>query len=121
MSFIILWQGVGLLGGAFAELTDAGISRGSRDKLLHALEPLVHRATTSGDATDGSRLLAIKDLRAKRAGSLIDVDVTVDVAHTISVLATSELEGRITQLLKDTRSEVSEVRVKFHPVENSSP
>lgn len=119
VSFVILHQGVALLGGAFAELTDAGISKSSRDKLLHALDPVLNLTSTSGDATEGPRVLAIKELRAKRAGSLINVDLTVDVPHTMTVLATSKLEGKMTQLLKDARKEVSEVRVKFHPVEDS--
>lgn len=123
MSFVILQQGVGLLGGAFAELTDAGIPTSAQDKLLHALDPLLGSGTANGDATAipaGSRVLAVKELRAKRAGSLINVDLTVDVPHTMTVLATSELEGEITQLLRDARREVSEVRVKFYPVQDSS-
>lgn len=122
MSFVILRQGVELFGGAFAELTDAGISKSARDKLLRALDPLLRRGATSGDASavsEYSRVLAISELRAKRAGSLMIVDLTVDVSPTLTVLATSELEKEITQLLRDARREVSEVRVKFHPVEDS--
>lgn len=123
MSFVILQQGVALLGGAFAELTDAGISKSSRDELLHALDPLLHRDVTNVHAiavSEGPRILAIKVLKARRAGSLINVDLAVDVPHTMTVLATSELEGKITQKLRDARREVSEVRVKFHPVEECS-
>lgn len=124
MSFVILAQGVELFGGAFAELTDAGISTSSRDKLLRALDPLLHLGATNGDASAVSeserhRVLAIRELRAKRAGSLMIVDLTVDVSRTMTVQATSELEAKITQLLRDARREVSEVRVKFHPVEDS--
>lgn len=124
MSFVILAQGVELFGGAFAELTDAGISTNSRDKLLRALDPLLQRGATNGDASavlesERPRVLAIRELRAKRAGSLMIVDLTVDVSRTMTVQATSELEAKITQLLRDARREVSEVRVKFHPVEDS--
>jgi len=122
VSFVILWQGVELLGGAFAELTDAGISKSSRDKLLRALDPLLRRSATSGDSSavsECARVLAIRELRAKRAGSLMIVDLTVDVSPTLTVLTTSELEEKITQLLREARREVSEVRVKFHPVEDS--
>ena len=117
MSFVILRQGVGLLGGAFAEMTDAGISTRSRDKLVHALDPVL-RGAIDGDVSAGPRVLAIKELRAKRAGSLMSVDLTVDVPAAATVLAASQLEGKITQLLKDARKEVSEVKVKFHPVED---
>jgi len=109
-----------LFGGAFAELTDAGISKSSRDKLLRALDPLLQRSDNVTAVSEGARVLAIKELRAKRAGSLINVDLTVDVPHAMTVLATSELEQEITQLLKEARGEVSEVRVKFHPVEQNS-
>lgn len=122
MSFVILRQGVELFGGAFAELTDAGISKGSREKLVRALDPLLHRDAADGDdATDvskGPRVLAVRELRAKRAGSLINVDVAIEVPHTTTVLATSELEEEITRLLKDVRREVSEVRVRFYPIED---
>ncbi|KAF8558051.1 cation efflux protein [Imleria badia] len=119
---VILRQGVALLGGAFAELTDAGISKGARDNLVRALDPLVHPGAANGDATgvsQGTRVRAIRELRAKRAGSLIHVDLTVDVPPAMTVLATSELEEKIGQLLRDARREVSEVRVRFRPVEDS--
>ncbi|KAF8441492.1 cation efflux protein [Boletus edulis BED1] len=119
VSFVILRQGVGLFGGAFAELTDAGISKSSRDELVHALDPLLHHGATNGDATTvpkDTRVLAIKELRARRVGSLMHVDLIVEVPHTVTVLATSELEEEITRLLRDARKEVSEVRVRFHPV-----
>ncbi|KAF9222543.1 hypothetical protein BS17DRAFT_708242 [Gyrodon lividus] len=115
VSFVILRQGLALLGGAFAELTDAGISMSSHDKLLRALDPLLFH----GVVTDQHpRLLAVRELRAKRAGSLISVDLTADVPNATTVLATSELQEKITQLLKTARKEISEVRVKFHPVDD---
>ena len=122
VSLVIFRQGVGLFGGAFAELTDAGVSTGVRDKLVRALDPLVHPGATNGDAnavSQGSCVLAIRDLRATRAGSLIHVDLTVDVSPTMTVVATSELEDKMGQLLRDARREVSDVRVKFHPVEDN--
>ncbi|KAF8844678.1 cation efflux protein [Paxillus ammoniavirescens] len=122
VSFIIFWQGLALLRGAFAELTDAGIPKTSRDKLLRALDPLLSHgiATKQFHFDDPSKqhLLAIRELRAKRAGSLIIVDLTVDVPSTTTVLATLELESEITQLLKMARKEISEVRVKFHPTDD---
>jgi divalent metal cation (Fe/Co/Zn/Cd) transporter len=123
VSLVILRQGVGLFGGAFAELTDAGISNRSRDTLLRALDPLLRRDATNGDASAVSeserpRVLAIRELRAKRAGSSMIVDLTAHVPRTTTVLATSELEEEITQLLRDARREVSEVRVRFYPVDD---
>jgi divalent metal cation (Fe/Co/Zn/Cd) transporter len=122
VSFIIFWQGLALLRGAFAELTDAGIPKTSRDKLLRALDPLLsHGVATKQlhfDDPSKQHLLAIRELRAKRAGSLITVDLTVDVPSTTTVPATVELESKITQLLKKARKEISEVRVKFRPTDD---
>jgi divalent metal cation (Fe/Co/Zn/Cd) transporter len=122
VSFVILKQGLNLFGGAFADLTDAGISADSQRKLVQALNPLLsplspppstagngHRATTE--------LIAIRHLRAKRAGSLIYVDLTADVSSNMTVSSTSDLEEKISRILKEARREVSEVRVKFHPVD----
>lgn len=89
----------------------------SRDKLLRALDPLLHRSDNVTAVSEGARVFEIRELRATRAGSLIKVDLTVDVPHAMTVLATSELEQEITQLLRDARREVSEVRVRFCPVE----
>ncbi|EGN99786.1 hypothetical protein SERLA73DRAFT_180000 [Serpula lacrymans var. lacrymans S7.3] len=121
VSVVILWQGLGLFGGAFRELTDAGISSQSHTALIQTLEPLVSPSspipsTSNGDHYDNPRLLAIRHLRARRAGSLIYVDLTADVPETLHVHATSELEEKITRALKEARKEISEVRVKFHPV-----
>lgn len=119
---MILRQGAGLLGGAFAELTDGGISARSRDKLLRALDPLLDRGDVGAAASEGPRVLAIRELTAKRTGSLMSVDLTVDVPHTTTVQATSELEDKIMRLLKNARREVSEVtgRITFRPIESAS-
>ena len=121
VSFVILQQGVTLFRGAFAELMDAGISTRGQEKLMRALYPVLAHPATRDDVAGGPRVLAIRELRAKRAGSLIYVDLTVDVPNTMTVLATTELESKMNRLLKDARKEVSEVRVKFHPVEDSQP
>ncbi|KAF9244927.1 cation efflux protein, partial [Melanogaster broomeanus] len=124
VSLVILRQGLGLFAGAFAELTDAGISKSSHDKLLRALDPLLSYGVTTdhshsnGSSTRHPCLLAIRELRAKRAGSLITVDLAVDVPSTTSVLDTSELEEKIIELLKTAKKGISEVRVKFHPVDD---
>lgn len=104
-----------LLKGAFAELTDSGVSKSTHEKLLHALDPLLSEGVES--ARGVFRMLAIGQLRAKHAGSHITVDVTVNVSSTLTVLETSTLEEQITRRLKAARTEVSDVRVKFCPVD----
>ncbi|KAG6334252.1 hypothetical protein ID866_4843 [Astraeus odoratus] len=115
VSAVILQQGYALLKGAFGELTDAGVSESTRDKLLHALDPLLSEGPNSVDVT--LCLLAVRHLRAKRAGSVMFVDVAVDVPSTLTVLDMSALEEQITRRLREARAEVSEVRVKFCPVD----
>lgn len=115
VSAVILQQGYALLKDAFAELTDAGVSRSTRDKLLHALDPLLSKSVQSSHGA--SYILAIRDLRAKRVGSLIFVDVTADVPSTLTVLDTCRLEEQITRRLSEARREVSDVRVRFCPVD----
>lgn len=115
VSVVIFQQGYVLLKGAFAELTDAGVSKSTHKKLLHALDPLLSEGVES--ARGVLRMLAIEQLRAKHAGSHITVDVTVNVSSTLTVLETSTLEEQITRRLKAARTEVSDVRVKFCPVD----
>ncbi|KAG1734726.1 cation efflux family-domain-containing protein [Suillus paluster] len=125
VSFVILKQGLDLFGGAFAELTDAGISANSQRKLLRALDPLLSSPSPPSTSSSGNglhattELLAVRHLRAKRAGSLIYVDLTADVPSNMSVLATSQLEVKILRTLQEARKEISEVRVKFHPIEDA--
>jgi divalent metal cation (Fe/Co/Zn/Cd) transporter len=126
VSFVILRQGVGLLGGAFRDLTDAGVSPETRQALIRSLQPLLPPSSPSHPRTvllNGSLvhpLFGIRHLRAKRSGSLIFVDVTADVSGSLSIDDASLLDEKITETLKRTRREIAEVRVKFHPVDDSS-
>lgn len=125
VSVVILQQGFSLLAGAFGDLTDAGISPATRQKLTRELEPLIASQpsvpTSSVPlASTPSSLLGIRDLRGKRSGSLMFVDLTADVSGLLSVRETSELEAKITSTLKSARKEIAEVRVQFHPVEDDT-
>ena len=68
-------------------------------------------------ADHAQSLLAVQDLRAMRAGALMFVDVVAHVPRSLSVEDASVLEGRIARALKAARKEVSEVRVRFRPVD----
>ncbi|KDQ53548.1 hypothetical protein JAAARDRAFT_39236 [Jaapia argillacea MUCL 33604] len=129
VSVVILQQGLSILGGAFGELTDASVSSKSRASLTRALAPLVSPSTHSSshppspshllapsDRVERS-ILAIRNIRARRAGALVFVDLTADVPRTLSVEETSSLEGSISRTLKEAGKEVAEVRVKFNPVD----
>jgi len=121
VSIVILQQGLGLFIGAFGDLTDAGISQRTHRALTHVLEPLTSPPSSSSPQTPTtpqthSPLLAIHTLRAKRAGSLMFVDLTADVPPSLSVRETSELERKITKTLMEARREIVEVRVRFRGV-----
>ena len=108
---------------SFKQLTDAGVSQKTKSSLVRALAPLLPNAARTlpyegpGEAPRAEEvLLAVEDLRATRAGSLMFVDLTAKVARSASVQETSALEDRISRALKDAKKEVSEVRVRFVPV-----
>lgn len=112
MSLLILQQGVSIMGGAFSEITDASVSPGSQQKLTRALHPLVN-------AQEGPSVLAISDVRARRAGALTRVELTAAVPWSVTVGETAELEERIIGLVTAARGGVVEVRVKFKPVDGA--
>ncbi|KAI6026243.1 cation efflux protein [Pisolithus microcarpus] len=87
----------------YALLKDAS----TRDRFLHALDPLLSKSVES----------SIGAPCTKRVGSLIFVDVTADVPSTLTVLDTCRLEEQITHRLSEVRREVSDVRVRFCPVD----
>lgn len=123
MSFVILQQGIGLLVGAWGDLTDAGVSAKTRQSLKSTLKPLV--ASPSPSSADSASLLiskptvlAVSQLRARRAGSLIFVDLTAEVPRNLTVDELVFLEEKILQTLKESRKEVKEVHVKFRPVKD---
>lgn len=120
MSFLILQQGWGITLTSFRQLTDHGVSPQTRSSLIRALDPLLahpHSAsgTLSQRAPTAEQLLAVKDLRATRAGARMFVDLTARVPSTLSVADASTLEGRIARTLKDAKKEITEVRVRFEP------
>ncbi|KAJ7770145.1 mitochondrial iron ion transporter [Mycena maculata] len=114
VSIVILRQGVGLLYGAWGDLTDAGIPLDTRQALKQILDPLL---ASSASPSSSSSLLGIRYLRGRRAGSLVFVDLTAEVPKTLSVHDAVSLEGKISSTLKEARKEVTEVRVKFETVE----
>jgi divalent metal cation (Fe/Co/Zn/Cd) transporter len=119
---VILHQGWGILLGAWGQLTDKGVSVQTRDALIRALDPLLlHTAEAESGVNGGEirqprRLRAIRDLRARRAGSLMFVDLTADVDGTLSVSESSELEQEIDSTLRQARTEIAEVQVRFRDI-----
>ena len=126
MSVLIVQQGWAITMNAFRQLTDASVSPSTKETLIEALEPLLPTSTnaTATPSQTGqlpASLLAVKNLRAMRAGALMFVDLTAEVPRSLSVADASTLEAKIARTLKAARKEIAEVRVKFHPVEQPQP
>ncbi|KZT04587.1 uncharacterized protein LAESUDRAFT_727753 [Laetiporus sulphureus 93-53] len=130
VSILIIRQTRGVLMNALHQLTDGSVSSQTRTILMDALTPLLPSQPTANISTSpaptslqtqvanrSESLLGIRDLRAMRSGARMFVDLTADVPRTLNVEETSELERTITDALKKARREVTEVRVKFHPVD----
>ncbi|GLB37498.1 putative dimerisation domain of Zinc Transporter [Lyophyllum shimeji] len=114
VSFVILRQGLQLLSGAWGDLTDAGVPPRTRWSIERTLKPLL---PPSQPATP---LRGIENLRARRSGSLMFVDLIAIVPGIMSVSDASALEKKITRTLKEARKEIAEVRVKFQPSDHEN-
>ena len=112
VSFVILRQGLNLLIESWRDLTDASVPLSVRRSLERSLLPLV---STSSSPASIPEILAIEKLRARRAGAQMFVDLVAKVPGTISIDQSFELEGKIAGALKESRKEISDVRVKFVP------
>ncbi|PCH43471.1 hypothetical protein WOLCODRAFT_138360 [Wolfiporia cocos MD-104 SS10] len=122
VSILIIKQSWGVLVSALYQLMDGSVSPRTRQALQRALEPLLPPSSGGGPSDTqielcSENLLAVRDLRAMRAGAMMFVDVIAEVPRTLSVGETSALEGAIARALKGAKKEVSEVRVKFYPVD----
>jgi divalent metal cation (Fe/Co/Zn/Cd) transporter len=117
VSFVILRQGLGLLAGAWGDLTDAGVSPTTRRSLERTLKPLI--LTSPPLSPDTPVLVGIHNLRGRHSGSLMFVDLTASVSGAMSVHDASALDERITRTLKEARKEITDVRVKFQPLDQN--
>jgi divalent metal cation (Fe/Co/Zn/Cd) transporter len=105
-----------LLRSALRELMDAGVSEHT---LISLQQSLQHLLPTSPRNTfkDSIDLFSITNLRARRCGTNMLVDLSAHVPSTLSISRASELEESIKEALIAKRSEVKEVRVKFIPID----
>jgi cation diffusion facilitator family transporter len=111
VSLLILQQGVSLCWTAFGDFTDAGVSLETRRELRSLVKPLLV-------APAPHTLLGIRNVRAVKSGSLMFVDLTADVPAEMTVLDAHEVEKRVRDAIMENRSEVKEVRVHLHAVED---
>ena len=110
VSYVILRQGISLLLEAWADLTDASVPLPVRKLLETSLSPLL---ATSSSTESIPELLSIENLRARRAGAQMFVDLTVKVPGAVTIEQSSQLEKKIVQTLKEVRKEIADIQVKF--------
>lgn len=104
VSMVIFQQGLSLFKGAWGDLTDAGVSKKMLASISQTLQPLC-----SEDGFD------ISQVRARRSGSLVFVDLVAIVPGDLSVVQTTALDQKIQKILKESKKEVAEVTVRFEP------
>ncbi|KAF9529393.1 cation efflux family-domain-containing protein [Crepidotus variabilis] len=138
VSAVIFRQGYGLFAETLGDLTDAGVSPRTKQALLKALTPFTesqsngstshtHNHNHDDPHSNHNGLshplppIFVSDLRARRAGSLLFVDLTARIPGTITVSQASSLEEQIEHTLKTARKEIKEVRITFKPLIDSVP
>ncbi|KIJ47858.1 hypothetical protein M422DRAFT_163449 [Sphaerobolus stellatus SS14] len=115
VSFVIFGQGLGLLRGAFRQLTDAGVSDSTRLALAQQLKPLYEDPSLRIP-----NLLSVQDLRAARSGALMFVDLVVVVPNQATMLEAYIVQQEIRKHLKAFKKEISEVRINLVPESEAS-
>lgn len=113
VSVVILKQGFDLLLGSWNDLIDRGVSPTTRNSLRKTLEPLMVKSTPAD--SEIAALLDVKEIRARRAGSVMYVDLTAVVPGATTISGASSLEAKINETLKKAKKEVTDVRVRFEP------
>lgn len=114
VSLVILQQGVSLLRGAWGDLTDASVSPRKYASIEKLLQPLITKEAPATAALSSSpTILDISHLRARRAGSMVFVDVTAVVPGDITMEQVDVLDSMIQRTVKEKKKEIAEVRVKF--------
>lgn len=120
ISILIFQQGWGLFKGAMRDLTDAGVSENTRRALRKIVDPLVTPPTSASTSSypNTNSILAIRNVRAIRSGSVMFVDLTADVSPLMTVREAHHVEDRIRNAITSKRSEVREVRIHLHALED---
>jgi len=121
ISLLILQQGVSLLAQAIRDLTDAGVPEATRRSLAKTLTPLISSPSSSISPATHSptaqAILGIRNVRAIKSGSLMFVDLTVDVSPSMTMAEAHSVEEVVRRKIMEERSEVKEVRVHLHALE----
>jgi divalent metal cation (Fe/Co/Zn/Cd) transporter len=107
---VIFQQGLSIFKGAFWEMTDASVPEPVLRSLSRSLDKLRE------DPHLKSSFLHVRDLRARRAGSQLFVNLHVGVPGILTALELNQLEKQIVATLKAERKDVKEVHVQFEVI-----
>ncbi|KAI9509499.1 cation efflux family-domain-containing protein [Russula earlei] len=104
VSVVIFRQGLTIFKDAFWDMTDASAQEPVLQSLSRSLDKLTEEPRLKG------ALLHIRNLRARRAGSQLFVDLTVVVPGELTAFQLGGLEKQIVGALKAERKDVKEVQ-----------
>lgn len=107
VSVVILQQGLQIFKGAFWEMTDASAPESVLRTLSRSLDKLLE------DPHLKTSFLHTRNLRARRAGSHLFVNLSVGVPGDLTAIQMEQLERRIVTALKAERKDVEEVQIQY--------
>ena len=107
VSVVILQQGLTIFKGAFWEMTDASAPEPVLRSLSRSLDKLREDPCLEFSS------LHFHDLRARRSGSQLFVNLCVGVPGILTAFQLNQLEKQIVAALKAERKDVKEVQVQF--------
>lgn len=107
VSVVILQQGLRIFKGAFWEMTDASAPESVLRSLSRSLDKLLE------DPHLKTSFLHTRNLRARRAGSHLFVNLSVGVPGDLTAVQLEQLEKRIVTALKAERKDVKEVQIQY--------
>jgi divalent metal cation (Fe/Co/Zn/Cd) transporter len=107
VSVVILQQGLQIFKGAFWEMTDASAPESVLRSLSRSLDKLLE------DPHLKTSFLHTHNLRARRAGSHLFVNLSVGVPGDLTAIQLEQLEKRIVTALKAERKDVKEVQIQY--------
>jgi len=107
VSIVILQQGLQIFKGAFWEMTDASAPESVLRTLSRSLDKLLE------DPHLKTSFLHTRNLRARRAGSHLFVNLSVGVPGDLTAIQLGQLERQIVTALKAERKDVKEVQIQY--------
>ncbi|KAI0305573.1 cation efflux family-domain-containing protein [Multifurca ochricompacta] len=110
VSILIFQQGLSILKGAFWEMTDASVPESVLRTLSRSLDNMLQNPHFIVPS------IRIHDIRARRAGSQLFVNLSIGVPGELTANQLDQIERQIFATLKAERRDVKEVQIQFKVV-----